>query len=95
MARSVARASVLFALSTVIWLAAGCNAIELPWESASPDRIVLIVIDTLRQDYVSAYGARDPTPNIDALAAGGQLFPNVVSSSYQTTMSMSSLFTRC
>jgi arylsulfatase A-like enzyme len=33
--------------------------------------IVLVIIDTLRADYVSAYGGRAHTPNIDSLAARG------------------------
>jgi arylsulfatase A-like enzyme len=59
----------------------------------TPDRIVLIVIDTLRRDYVASYGARRPTPNIDALAARGQRFTQAYSAFHQTTMSMAALFT--
>jgi arylsulfatase A-like enzyme len=33
--------------------------------------IVLVIIDTLRADYVGAYGGRAYTPNIDSLAARG------------------------
>ena len=33
--------------------------------------MVLVIIDTLRADYVGAYGGRAYTPNIDALAARG------------------------
>jgi uncharacterized sulfatase len=58
-----------------------------------PERLVLIVIDTLRRDHLGVYGSSVPTPNIDALAARGQHFSNVISSFHQTTMSMGSLFT--
>ncbi len=58
-----------------------------------PERIVLIVIDTLRQDHLSTYGGAVPTPNIDALAESGQRITTLVSSFNQTTMSMASLFT--
>jgi arylsulfatase A-like enzyme len=58
-----------------------------------PERIVLIVIDTLRRDHLSAYGSRTSTPHIDELASEGQLFTNAFSSFHQTTMSMASLFT--
>jgi arylsulfatase A-like enzyme len=58
-----------------------------------PDRLVLILIDTLRRDHLGVYGSPTPTPNIDALAARGQVFTQVVSSFHQTTMSMGSLFT--
>ncbi len=55
--------------------------------------IVLVVVDTLRRDHVSVYGGKAFTPNIDRLAARGQVFTNAVSSFHQTTMSMGSLFT--
>jgi arylsulfatase A-like enzyme len=58
-----------------------------------PERLILIVIDTLRRDHVSAYGGATPTPHIDALAARGQLFTNLLASFHQTTMSMAALFT--
>jgi arylsulfatase A-like enzyme len=56
-------------------------------------RIVLVVVDTLRRDHVSAYASRVPTPNMDALAARGQVFENVFASFHQTTMSMAAMFT--
>jgi arylsulfatase A-like enzyme len=58
-----------------------------------PERVILIVMDTLRRDHVSAYGGEPRTPNIDALALRGQLFTSAVASFHQTTMSMASLFT--
>lgn len=64
-----------------------------PRGPAPPKRLILIVIDTLRRDHLGSYGAPVPTPNIDALAARGQRFTNVVSSFHQTSMSMASLFT--
>ncbi len=58
-----------------------------------PERIVFVVIDTLRRDHVSAYGGEVATPNLDALAARGQLFENAVASFHQTSMSMAAMFT--
>jgi len=58
-----------------------------------PERIVFVVIDTLRRDHVSAYGGKVATPNLDALAARGQLFENAVASFHQTSMSMAAMFT--
>lgn len=58
-----------------------------------PERIVLVVADTLRSDRLSSYGGRTPTPNIDALAARGQKFTGMLASFHQTTMSMGALFT--
>jgi arylsulfatase A-like enzyme len=55
----------------------GSSACRTGSEAAPKDRpnILLIVIDSVRSDYVSAYGApRVRTPNIDALAAEGIRF---------------------
>jgi arylsulfatase A-like enzyme len=58
-----------------------------------PERIVLIVVDTLRQDVLSRHGGWGSTPNLNSLAASGQRFPNAVASFHQTTMSMGAMFT--
>lgn len=55
--------------------------------------IVLIVVDTLRRDHLPAYGGSTSTPNIDALAARGQVFPHFLASFHQTSMSMGAMFT--
>jgi len=93
---SAARRTTLALLAASLLLAS-CGRSE-PGELGPPERIVLIVADTLRRDHVSAYSPADgsprvPTPNIDALAQRGQVFPNAFSSYHQTTMSMSSIFT--
>jgi arylsulfatase A-like enzyme len=67
-------------------------ACGLPGPS-SPERIVLIVVDTLRSDHLSVYGSEIQTPNIDALAARGQVFENLLASFHQTSMSMAAMFT--
>lgn len=61
--------------------------------TGGPSRVVLIVVDTLRSDYLSPYGSTLATPNVKRLAARGQVFTQSVSSFHQTTMSMASLFT--
>lgn len=58
-----------------------------------PERIILIVIDTLRPDFLTPYGSEVLTPTIGRLAAEGQVFRNAVASYHQTTMSMAALFT--
>ena len=56
--------------------------------------IVLVVIDTLRADAVSAYGTVEgTTPAIDALAAKGLLYSRAYSPSPWTLPSHASLFT--
>jgi len=62
-------------------------------EPDPPERIVLIVIDTLRRDALSAYGGAARTPNIARLAAQGKAMRHATSSYYQTSMSMGALFT--
>ncbi len=62
-------------------------------DPSPPERIVLVVIDTLRRDHVSAYAGGSLTPHIDSLAARGMRFSGVYSAFHQTTMSMASLFT--
>jgi arylsulfatase A-like enzyme len=59
----------------------------------SPERLILIMVDTLRRDYLSCYGSENPTPNIDALAERGQLYTRFKASFHQTSMSMGALFT--
>jgi arylsulfatase A-like enzyme len=58
-----------------------------------PQRIVLIVVDTLRSDHLSVYGSSVATPNLAALAERGQVFRNVFASFHQTSMSMSAMMT--
>jgi len=87
--RSGATVFGLFAL-----LASGPVACSHEPQSPPPERIILIVVDTLRRDHVSAYPqSLAKTPNIDRIVAGGQVFTNAVSGFHATTMSMASLFT--
>ncbi len=69
-----------------------CGGVETP-DRGIPERIVLIVVDTLRRDHVGVYGAERPTPNFDRIAASGTVFRNAFSSFHATSMSMGALFT--
>ncbi|MFP6660479.1 MAG: sulfatase-like hydrolase/transferase [Myxococcota bacterium] len=69
---------------------AGCGSPEL---ASRQERIVLVVIDTLRADHVSPHSPRRRTPHFARLAEKGQVFERASGSYYQTTMSMASLFT--
>jgi len=61
--------------------------------AARPD-VLLVTIDTLRADHVSAYGYPVPTtPNIDALAANGVLYRRAYAESSTTAPSHAVLFT--
>ncbi|QDU66717.1 sulfatase [Engelhardtia mirabilis] len=59
----------------------------------SPPDILLISLDTLRADRVSAYGSRqETTPNLDRIAASGVLFSEACSPASQTAPSHVSIF---
>jgi choline-sulfatase len=61
---------------------------------AAPPPVILISIDTLRADHLSAYGyTRIRTPNIDSFAQGGTLYSNVGAQVPLTLPSHMSLFT--
>ena len=66
----------------------------LPLASPSSPNVLIVVIDTLRADHVSAYGyPRPTTPNLDRLAQQGVLFENAVSPSSWSLPSHVSLVT--
>ena len=77
---------------------------RLPWvgilllascaETSPPPNLLLVVVDTLRQDRVSAYGAeRVTTPNLDRLAERSYLFTHAQTPRAKTTPAMTSLMT--
>lgn len=76
------------ALAALLACAAGCG-----FQNRRPD-IVLVVIDTLRPDRMSAYGAaRDTTPFIRSIAERGVRFDAVYAPAPWTVPSMASLLT--
>ncbi len=75
-------------------LAAGFGAHGCGRQAEPPANVLLISIDSIRQDYVGAYG--DPggvTPTLDALASHGVLFANAVSTTSWTLPAHMSLLT--
>ncbi len=61
---------------------------------AGPDRVILVTIDTLRADYVGAYGAEHvKTPTLDALAAEGTRFEHAIAPTPITLPSHASIHT--
>jgi arylsulfatase A-like enzyme len=75
-------------------LAIGCSEPAPPSEVPARPNILMISVDTLRADHVSAYGhGRPTTPAIDALAAEGVLFENAYSHAPVTSVSHMSLLT--
>lgn len=72
---------------------AGCSEPHAP-ERPRPERVVLIVIDTLRADHLGAYGHDARTsPALDELARRGVVFERATSQCSWTAPSMVSLMT--
>ncbi len=77
----------------VALVAAIVLVLRRPPPEARPN-VLLITIDTLRADHVSAYGcARRTTPHLDALAAQGALFEVAYAPAATTGPSHATLFT--
>jgi len=78
--RRILGAAALAALLVAAWLVAG--RLGRGREPVARN-LVLIVVDTLRQDRLSAYGyARETSPRLDALAAGGVRVDGLAPSSW-------------
>jgi arylsulfatase A-like enzyme len=74
-------------------LAIGCSS---PTEPPKPKKknVILITLDALRQDHLSAFGyTRQTSPNIDWLALNGVSFRTVVTTGCAPRVAMTSLFT--
>jgi len=65
-----------------------------PKPKGSPKNLIIVLIDSLRADHVSALGyTRKTTKNLDALAERGRLFSNAYAQSNHTPRSVPSIFT--
>ena len=73
-------------------VAAGLITLSIAGCASPPQRIILIVVDTLRADHLSCYGSSVATPTFDRLSESGAKNSNAVGSFHQTTMSMGGLF---
>ena len=79
------------ALLVLLLAAGGCSG---GGKLGEIDRIFLVTFDTTRADHVGAYGSdRGATPVLDALAADGALFEQVVSPAPTTMPSHSTMMT--
>ncbi len=82
-------------------LAAGCAAPDSAPppergadEAERPRHVLLLTVDTLRSDHLSAHGHELPTtPYLDALLAGGVRFPRTLAPAPRTTPALASLLT--
>ncbi len=77
-----------------LWVKERMALAQLPAARPGSPNILVIVVDTLRADHLSAYGYGRPTsPNIDRVAQQGVLFENAFSTSSWTLPSHASLLT--
>lgn len=84
------------ACQCVLFAAVACSSSPKAAEAPSePWNVLLISVDTLRADHVSAYGHREDarTPNFDRIADDGVLFERVQSVAPTTLPSHATLFT--
>ena len=71
----------------------GFSACRQP-EVGAPDKVILIVADTLRPDHLSCYGYQArTTPHIDSLARSGAIFTQAVNAIPETGPALSSILT--
>ena len=85
---------VFLAVQGGTWVLERYQMASLPQPLSGTPNIVLIVVDTLRGDHLSAYGyGRPTTPNLDRIAKQGVLFENAISASSWTFPSHASLLT--
>jgi arylsulfatase A-like enzyme len=76
------------------WLSERIKTSNLPYDSEGPPNVVVIVVDALRADHLSAYGyQRETSPFIDGLAKEGIQFQNAISPSSWTQPSHASMLT--
>ena len=70
-----------------------CSCGESNKQASPPRNLVLVVIDTLRADYLALYGGDVKTPTLESLAASGVIFGQAYSHIAVTGPSHSSLMT--
>lgn len=98
------RASALWLLASLVlligviqggkWIHEERAVSSLPTAQPGSPNVLVIVVDTLRADHLSAYGYSRPTsPNIDLLAEHGVLFENAIAPSSWSLPSHASLVT--
>lgn len=76
------------------WIHEGREISALPRAQADSPNVLLIVVDTLRADHLSAYGYSRPTSaNLDSLAQQGVIFENAIAPSSWSLPSHASLVT--
>lgn len=90
MAAELWRLKLAGSLATILVLAACGNSVP----PSRPHNVLFVLVDTLRADRLSAYGADRPTsPNFDRFAAGSAFFEHAYSQAACTFPSVNSILT--
>jgi len=84
-----------FAILLLAVVAVGCRAqLTTVPETASPNNVIFVLVDTLRADHMSAHGYhRDTTPFLDLLAQSAVVFEHARSQAGCTFPSVNSIMT--
>lgn len=86
--------AILFIVQGGGWIRERIGTAKLPQARSEAPNVIVIVVDTLRADHLSAYGyERQTSPFIDSLAAEGVRFENAISPSSWTQPSHASMLT--
>ncbi len=92
--RIAASAAAVVIGAGLLWSAVPRRTAVTAAPSGSPPNVLLVVLDTVRADALSVYGAARPTsPGLERLASRGVLFENAVSTSPWTLTAHATLFT--
>jgi arylsulfatase A-like enzyme len=70
-------------------------ALDAPGPAGDGAPVLVLLVDTLRADAISAYGGSVPTPALDRLAADGVRFTHAYAHASWTRPSIASLFCGC
>jgi arylsulfatase A-like enzyme len=85
---------VIFSLAVVLFNLKPANSAALERRICGDCNIILISIDTLRQDHLGVYGyGKNTSPNIDVFAKNALVFDNFYSTTSWTLPAHASLFT--
>jgi arylsulfatase A-like enzyme len=89
--RTAARTAVIIVLASVLFL---INTSPFTRRRAKDINVILLTVDSLRPDHLGCYGYRKMTsPNIDTIAATGQIFRRAYSQSVWTIPGLMSVLT--
>ena len=86
-------AAVVAVTAGVIWWSRPSPPVLPPAGALEGANVLLVTVDTLRADRLGAYGARHPTPALDALAASGAMFSRAYTHAVMTLPAHASLLT--